>query len=78
MSKYRLARAFYEANGHLNVPSGYVTPDGVKLGMWIGSQRQAKRGNPNFLMTSRREALLNAIGMNWTLRRTKPDARKRQ
>ena len=78
MDKYRLARAFFEANGHLNIPVDYVTPEGVKLGMWIASQRQAKRGNPNFLMTPERERLLEEIGMDWTLRRTKPNARQRR
>ena len=78
MEKYRLAEAFYRAHGHLKIPVGYVTEDGTKLGMWIASQRQAMRGNPNFLMTEERRRLLDAIGMDWTMRYTKPDARRRR
>ena len=71
------AAAFYQAHGHLNLPVNYVTEEGVKLGMWLSSQRQAMRGNPNFLMTPERKALLDQIGMHWTLRRMNPNARRR-
>lgn len=77
MEKYRLARAFYEANGHLNIPRDYVTAEGVKLGMWLSSQRQGLRGNPNFRMTAQRKALLDELGMDWSLRRSNPNARHR-
>lgn len=36
---YEAAKRFFEQNGHLNVGHNYVTDDGVKLGVWIGSQR---------------------------------------
>ena len=67
----------YQAHGHLNLPVNYVTEERVKLGMWLSSQRQAMRGNPNFLMTPERKALLDQIGMHWTLRRMNPNARRR-
>lgn len=54
MAVYRLAEQYFRDNGHLKIPVGYVTEDGTKLGMWIASQRQAMRGNPNFLMTEER------------------------
>lgn len=78
MAVYRLAEQYFRDNGHLKIPVGYVTEDGTKLGMWIASQRQAMRGNPNFLMTEERRRLLDAIGMDWTMRYTKPDARRRR
>ena len=77
MSRYRAARAFYERYGHLRISTDYVTEEGTKLGMWVSSQRQAYRGNPNFHMTARRKRLLDEIGMDWTLKRQKPGARSR-
>lgn len=76
-SKYKLAEAFYKERGHLNIPAAFITEDGVKLGMWISSQRQAMRGNPNFLMTPERKRLMDAIGMKWELKFTNPNARCR-
>lgn len=58
-------------------PATYQTEAGMKLGIWLSSQRQAMRGNPNFLMTPERKALLDQIGMHWTLRRMNPNARRR-
>ena len=75
--KYQVAKTYYQAHGHLNLPVNYVTEEGVKLGMWLSSQRQAMRGNPNFLMTPERKALLDQIGMHWTIRRMNPNARRR-
>jgi hypothetical protein len=77
LNKYKLAEAFYKEHGHLNIPVAFITEDGEKLGMWMASQRQALRGNPNFVMTPERKQLLDAIGMNWELKFTKPNARCR-
>ena len=60
--KYQVAKTYYQAHGHLNLPVNYVTEEGVKLGMWLSSQRQAMRGNPNFLMTPGAEG---AVGSDW-------------
>ena len=78
MLKYQLAKKFYLENGHLHIPHDYVTKTGEKLGMWICSQRQALRGNPNFLMTKERKYLLDNIDMDWKLKFTKPNARQRK
>jgi Uncharacterized protein conserved in bacteria len=64
-NKYKIAKEYFDKHGHLNIPIDYITEEGIKLGMWIGSQRQAKRGNPNFLMTTEREKLLDAINIDW-------------
>lgn len=77
LQKYLLAKNYFETNGHLNVPVGYITETGVKLGMWLSSQRQAMRGNPNFVMTEERKRLLDKIGMDWSLKFTRPGARQR-
>lgn len=65
LKNYKLAKEYWARNGHLRVPSSYVAEDGTKLGMWIGTQRQAYRGNPNYHITEKRVALLNEIGMLW-------------
>ena len=77
-NKYLLAKAYYEEHRHLKIPVDYITETGEKLGMWLASQRQAMRGNPNFLMTEERKRLLDAIGMDWSLKRKSPTARYRQ
>ena len=41
MSLYDVAAAYYHEHGNLNVPSEYVTPDGVLLGKWVARQRYA-------------------------------------
>lgn len=76
-AKYQMAKKFYLDHGHLNISIDFVTEEGVKLGMWLSSQRQAMRGNPNFLMTPERKRLLDEIGMDWTMRRISPNARQR-
>lgn len=77
MFKYHQAKAFYLQNGHLRIPVDYVTESGEKLGMWLSSQRQALRGNPNYRMTEERKRLLDEIGMDWSLKRTSPTAKQR-
>ncbi len=38
---YALAAAYYEENGHLNIPRSYVTAAGERLGQWVASQQWA-------------------------------------
>ena len=60
--KYQVAKTYYQAHGHLNLPVNYVTERGVKVGMWLSSQRQAMRGNPNFPHDAGRKG---AVGSDW-------------
>jgi len=71
MSLYDVAAAYYHEHGNLNVPSEYVTPDGVLLGKWVARQQYARNnpGKSNCKLTPQRVALLDAIGMQWE----KPD-----
>ena len=76
---YQLAKAFYEENGHLNIRSTYRTFDGItevkpddpryeeaiQLGMWLVTQRQAKRGTGNYAITDEQIRLLEEIGIVW-------------
>ena len=67
MSLYDVAAAYYHEHGNLNVPSEYVTPDGVLLGKWVARQRYAYL-NPDrssARVTSERKALLDKLGMVW-------------
>lgn len=67
MSLYDVATAYYHEHGNLNVPSEYVTPDGVLLGKWVARQRYAYL-NPDrssARVTPERKALLDKLGMVW-------------
>ena len=67
MSLYDVAAAYYHEHGNLNVPSEYVTPDGVLLGKWVARQRYAYL-NPDrssARVTPERKALLDKLGVVW-------------
>lgn len=67
MSLYDVVAAYYHEHGNLNVPSEYVTPDGVLLGKWVARQRYAYL-NPDrssARVTPERKALLDKLGMVW-------------
>lgn len=67
MSLYDVAAAYYHEHGSLNIPSEYVTPDGVLLGKWVARQRYAYL-NPDrssARVTPERKALLDKLGMVW-------------
>lgn len=67
MSLYDVAAAYYHEHGNLNVPSEYVTPNGVLLGKWVARQRYAYL-NPDrssARVTPERKALLDKLGMVW-------------
>ena len=67
MSLYDVAAAYYHEHGNLNIPSEYVTPDGVLLGKWVARQRYAYL-NPDrssARVTPERKALLDKLGMVW-------------
>lgn len=57
------AKAFYDANGHLNVPAKYETPNGFKLGVWLGSQRTNKKFGR---LSEKRIDTLEQMGINWS------------
>ncbi len=61
------AKKYYEANGNLNMPHGYVTKSGVKLGAWIDKLKQIKNGNTNAgaKLSDEQISRLEDIGMEW-------------
>ena len=61
---YQKARRYFDAHGDLNVPVGYVSPDGYNLGNWVKRQRYT-RHNPEkscAVLTEERIARLDTIG----------------
>ena len=69
---YGAAKRYFEANGNLDVPVAYVSPEGYALGKWVRRQQYAYR-NPeksNAILSQERIELLDAIGMQWE----KPDS----
>ena len=64
---YGAAKRYFEANGSLDIPVAYVSPEGYALGKWVRRQQYAYR-NPeksNAILSPQRVALLDAIGMQW-------------
>jgi superfamily II DNA or RNA helicase len=56
------ARAYFEENGHLRFPGGYVTDDGFRLERWIVKRRTERRAGT---LSQERVAELDALGMSW-------------
>ena len=72
---YKAAKAYYKKHGNLNIPRYYVTPEGIKLGIWLLTQRTYKNGTvKNDSLTPERISKLEKIGMVWDV----PDNRLEQ
>ena len=72
MRNYNLAKAYYEHYGNLEIPAKFKTingyePDenGIALGNWITSQRNAYKGKGNYIISENQIKLLEDIGMIW-------------
>ena len=69
---YQAAKRYFGANGNLDVPVAYISPEGYAFGKWVRRQQYARR-NPeksNAILSPQRIVLLDAIGMQWE----KPDS----
>lgn len=63
--RYRLAKAYFEEYGNLNIPSKY-RPEGIWLAKWVNEQKQIHAGKrEGKFLTKDQEERLNAIGMEW-------------
>lgn len=62
---FERARAYYEANGNLNVPRKYKTPEGYSLGEWLTTQRKVYKGMAFGILTERQKKKLDSLGMRW-------------
>ncbi len=58
---YAEACKYRKEHGHLNVPSNYVTDNGIRLGRWIRKQREVFKTN----LSNTRKKKLDALGMVW-------------
>ena len=70
--KYELAKTYFEHHGKLKTPRDYKTlngyeykEDGIALGIWLNTQRQAYKGHGNFKITDEQIKLLEKIGMRF-------------
>ena len=63
---YTAACAYYEQNGHLRVPAGYIAPNNIPLGRWITHMRTyRKSGSCRQYFTPERIKALDSMGMIW-------------
>jgi hypothetical protein len=58
--------AYAEEHGDCLVPRSYKTADGYRLGQWVGTQRQAYKGQRGGLSASQ-VSRLEGVGMVWEL-----------
>ena len=67
MEQYHAAERYYHEHGNLDVPTGYVTEEGLQLGRWMATLRHVRRENSDVRtkLTPERIAMLDAIGMLW-------------
>ena len=70
MKNYKLAESYYKHHGHLNIPQRFKTTngyeydeEGINLGSWINTQRQAYKGQGKNKLTEEQIKLLEKIGM---------------
>ncbi|MBR1677711.1 MAG: Helicase associated domain protein, partial [Clostridia bacterium] len=62
---YSAAREYYEENGDLNVPNGYVTKNGLKLWSWLQQLKTNRRTRRGKQLTQDQIDRFNSIGMIW-------------
>lgn len=64
---FNAAKNYYEKNGHLDVPSRFVTRDGLPLDEWLSSLRtwESSGIHPKYLSAERKKQL-ESIGMIWS------------
>ena len=72
MKKYKLAKTYFEHYGNLEIPTIFKTTNGyeydengIALGMWIGMQRRAYKGQGTNKITPYQIKLLKEIGMRF-------------
>ena len=74
MTKYKLAKNYYNHYGNLLIPKGFITlngidynENGINLGNWIYTQRQIYNGTLDMSYDSNKINLLEQIGMVWSV-----------
>ncbi len=64
MKKYELLKEYQKEHGNIDVPTNYEK-DGIKLGQWLATQRQAHKGQGKCTITPDQTKLLEELGINW-------------
>ena len=68
---YHAAVTYYKEHGDLKVPRGYVSPDGVKLGLWLATTRRTvQNGNKEQIITEEQIRRLKELGVRFEKRKT--------
>lgn len=62
---YNIASKYYNDHGDLLVPNNYITEDNIRLGRWIGTQRDNYKKH---ILSDEKINLLEKIGMVWSLK----------
>lgn len=63
---YRHAKAYYEKNGNLDIPSAYKCEDSYALGIWVFNCRKAHNGMKSpFKISESQAKALESVGINW-------------
>ena len=64
---YREAVAYHAQNGHLDVPTMYVSESGFPLGKWLKKHTEVSKrtGKTAIRVTPERREKLNSLGMRW-------------
>ncbi len=85
MDKYNLAKKYYEHYGNLRIPQSFQTingvdydEDGIALGMWLKSQKQAYTGKGSYKMTEEQIRLFEDIGIVWLTSKTDEKLQKEE
>ena len=82
--KYELSKVYYEYYGNLEIPQSFKTingyeydENGVALGMWIFTQRQAYKGKCKNKITQQQIELLKQIGMRFETKNAEEEWNKK-
>lgn len=64
---YQACVEYYEKHRNLDIPAGYTTAEGLRVGAWIRRIRKARDGRLKNTTSLTQEQIqrLDAIGMNW-------------
>ena len=63
---YLEAVEYYREHGNLLVSVRYISPNGIRLGSWIASQRMIRNGKQSGKLTAEQIERLERIGMVWS------------
>lgn len=63
--RFELCRAYYEEHGNLDMPTTYVTDDGMQLGLWLWRIKKGKIKLSTSGENGNQIKRLESIGIRW-------------